>query len=288
MADEEKHVLLRDDLEPAFDEVEVLAEIEAMDEEWAGDWREHVPYAAARRYRENPETCARYQGHVDECVYCQRMVEALNPPEDVLRELDELRRRLGIGMPVAGVEEAAWRSADWAGLKNAIGDALGNVLLGVDRLATLEATEEPTAKFEAARIYLETEHAGLAYKRIGEGFTLAKVDSVFIDCVNAAANPEREAVKSLRDVAREMSQLLEGERLDGETELLRLVEGLAQLGQHRMAMDSLWTVLTRRGAGFVAEALEDAELVGVFGSGDGWKVPTAMAGVVRTKRAMEE
>ena len=261
MADEEKHVLLRDDLEPAFDEVEVLAEIEAMDDEWPGDWREHIPYAAARRYREDAETCARYEGHVDECDYCQRMVEALNPLEDVLRELDKLRRRLGIGMPVGGAEEAARSSADWAGLKNAIGDALGNVLQDVGQLATLEATNEPTAKFEAARIYLETKQAGLAYERIGQGFALANVDRIFIDCVNTAANPEREAMKSLRDVAGEMSRLLDAGRLDNETEMLRLVEGLAQLGQHGMAMDSLWTVLTRRGAGGVAEALEDAKLV---------------------------
>ena len=45
----DKHVLLRADLEPAFDEVAVLAEIEAMDEEWAGDWREHIPYTADGR-----------------------------------------------------------------------------------------------------------------------------------------------------------------------------------------------------------------------------------------------
>ena len=288
MTDEAKHVLLREDLEPAFDEDEVLAEIEAMDGEWAGDWRDHIPYAAARTYREDPETCARYEGHVDECVYCQRMVEALNPTKDVFRGLQELRRKLGVGNPVLGVEEAAKRAADWVGTRVLIGDVVGEVVRSVDQLVALESREELTAKFEAARIYLETEHAQLAYKRIGEGFALANVDRIVIDCVNAAARAATVTLAaSLAAAARETAEILE-RRLDAEKEQLRLVETLAQLGQHWIAMDSLWAVLIRRGASMVAEALEDAKLVGVFRGESGSMVRKVAPEMIRARRATGE
>ena len=289
MADEAKHVLLREDLVRAFDEDEVLAEIEAMDREWAGDWREHIPYAAARKYREDLETCATYEGHVDECVYCQRMVDALNPAEDVFRDLQELRRKLGVGRLVPGVENEAKSAADWGGTRKLIGDALGEVLPSVDQLVVLEAREEPSAKFKAARIYLETKHAQQAYKRIGEGLALANVDRTVIECVNVAARAGASTVaaESLANVAHEMSKLLE-RGFVAEKEQLRLVEVLAQLGQHWIAMDSLWAVLIRRGASMVAEALEDAKLVGAFRGEHGSMVRTVTPEMVPARRATGE
>ena len=63
MSEQAKHVLLREDLAPAFDEAAALAAIEAMADE-AGDWRGHIPYAAARSYRDDPDICAEYESHV--------------------------------------------------------------------------------------------------------------------------------------------------------------------------------------------------------------------------------
>ena len=81
MSEQAEHVLLRDDLEAAFDEAAALAAIEAMAEE-AGDWRGHIPYAAARSYRDDPDIPAQYEPHLDGCTLCRRMLDALNPTEE--------------------------------------------------------------------------------------------------------------------------------------------------------------------------------------------------------------
>ena len=78
MSEQTEHVLLRKDLETAFDEAAALDAIEAMAEE-AGDWRGHIPYAAVRSYRDDPDIRARYEPHLDGCTHCRRMIDAQNP-----------------------------------------------------------------------------------------------------------------------------------------------------------------------------------------------------------------
>ena len=81
MSEQTEHVLLREDLETAFDETTALAAIEAMAKE-AGDWRGHIPYAATRSYRDNADIRERYEPHLDRCILCRRMIDALNPTEE--------------------------------------------------------------------------------------------------------------------------------------------------------------------------------------------------------------
>ena len=52
--------------------------------EEAGDWQEHLPYEVAEQYLEDRRYQQLFASHVDDCSYCQRLVEALHPREETL------------------------------------------------------------------------------------------------------------------------------------------------------------------------------------------------------------
>ena len=79
----------------------------------AGDWRGHLPYAAAAGFRDDPRYPERYGAHVDECPYCQGLIEALHPSEDTLDKLlsqvDAVPlSHAGPDRVAEGVAEARW------------------------------------------------------------------------------------------------------------------------------------------------------------------------------------
>ena len=53
----------------------------------AGDWRDHLPFAAAEGYLEDPKYRQLYGHHVDGCRYCQQLIGALYPSEDSMAKL---------------------------------------------------------------------------------------------------------------------------------------------------------------------------------------------------------
>ena len=53
----------------------------------AGDWREHLPYAAAAGFHDDVDFQERYGAHVDECRYCQGLIDALHPGEETVAKL---------------------------------------------------------------------------------------------------------------------------------------------------------------------------------------------------------
>ena len=53
---------------------EFLAGVDELDKE-AGDWRQHLPYEAARQYRTNPAMRAKYSEHANSCPYCQELIK---------------------------------------------------------------------------------------------------------------------------------------------------------------------------------------------------------------------
>lgn len=91
---------------------ELLEQMAVLADE-AGDWRGHLPYAAAAGFRDNPRYWERYGAHVDECRYCQGLVEALHPSEGML---DKLLSQVdavplsqeGLAHAAEGVAEARW------------------------------------------------------------------------------------------------------------------------------------------------------------------------------------
>lgn len=285
MSEHKKHVLLREDLAPAFDESAALAAIEAMADE-AGDWRGHIPYAAARSYRDDPEICAYYKSHVDKCTYCRRMIDALNPTDRLLDSFHELLQQVqdtSHQLPTEGM--TTWL-LNYVSENSPAGLLYGEFLADPGFLQTLETKEDVTAKFKAARIYLGAAQEHLAYMRIGEGCALANVDRQVIDCMTATAQSWNDPTKSPVDSAHELTRLVSQPQLESESQQLQLIEVLARLGQHPMAMTSLHTMLARRGgANEVVEALEAAELVSAQEGNERWKMWFARDTTMRKKLA---
>ena len=56
----------------------VLAEMDALADE-AGDWRIHLPYEALVGYQKDRNVRAQYSEHYDNCSFCQKAMDALNP-----------------------------------------------------------------------------------------------------------------------------------------------------------------------------------------------------------------
>lgn len=56
----------------------VLREMEALADE-AGDWRIHLPYEALMGYQIDSNVRSQYSEHYDNCSFCQKAMDALNP-----------------------------------------------------------------------------------------------------------------------------------------------------------------------------------------------------------------
>ena len=267
MSKKDKHVLLWDDLESAFDEAEGLATMEAMAEE-AGDWRGHVPYAAMRRYRDESKVRTQYESHVDECSYCRRMIDALHPTEEIVDDFQTLVRRMSDRGYYPELEGVIERFVEHMWTTPRVGILSGEFLQDPSCLLAWEATGDVMSKFKAARIYLGTSRSWLAYERIGEGCALAEVDSEVIERVNAVAQHWNGTPQLATESARKLMMLYQA-GLDDEIDQLELFGVLGELGQHGMALKSLRNVLMcRDGTDEVVEALENAELVAQSGTGE--------------------
>ena len=66
-------------MESHLDQMSVIA-----DE--AGDWRSHLPYAAAAGYLENSQYRKEYGAHVDACLYCHQLIDALHARKETVSE----------------------------------------------------------------------------------------------------------------------------------------------------------------------------------------------------------
>ncbi len=259
MPEQTKHVLLREDLEPAFDEAAALAAMEAMAEE-AGDWRGHIPYAAARSYFDDPDTCAHYESHVDECTYCRRLIDALNPTETVLDRFRELLSQVHGTGDQSPAEGMANSPVNYASDVSVPGSLYDEFMADPGFLRALEVKDDVTAKFQAARIYLDAAQQELAYKRIVEGCALANVDRQVVDCLNSATHSRDDPARLLTSSAHEWVQLVERRRSEDVNQQLKVFEVLVRLGRHHVALVLLRDVLMRLGgADEVVKALEAAE-----------------------------
>ena len=284
MSEPGEHVLLRDDLDPAFDEAGALAAIKEMADK-AGDWRGHVPYAAARSYLADPGISAQYESHVDGCTYCRRLIDALNPTEQLLDGLHELLLKVQRVYKFSPPESMTSWLVDYLSQKSPAGSVYSEFLADPGCLTTLESSEDVTAKFKAARIYLDAARQELAYRRIGEGCKLANVDRQVVACMTSAARSWRDPTGSPADSAHELRRLIAQPRLESERQQLQVIGVLARLGQHPMAMTSLHTLLIRRGdANEVVDALEEAELVSTRDGDERWR--TWFAPGMRTRKKL--
>ena len=292
MSEETKHVLLRTDLEPGFDEMGVLAEIDAM-AEGGGAWHDHIPYLAARHFYKGPEVSPQYVKHVDECRSCQRLIDALNPTRKVLDELQRLRRKVerepvveeesgptrergqGPGpVGATGGVVAAWWS-NWhpvqaaAALLVGVGGTLAVMNFeGVQVAPNAQVAAEPASprpwasEHEFARAFMaapglsEPDQREVGFVRVADGYALIKVDEHRVALL--AAGEWMDGSRQTLD--EELSELLQKEPLT-EGERLRMVQLMIEVGRTEEATVSLRMALERGGSGGWAEALKGADIV---------------------------
>ena len=252
MPSDKKHVLLRDDLAPGFDEAAALKAMEAMtDEVGKSDWQGHIPYSAAIGYLNDVELVGQYESHVDGCDYCRRLIDALNPSEKLVDDLRDLLRKFQVGR----------RFEDWLNMEPT-GEVYAGFLANPGCLKEFEAQEDIMAKFKAARIYLGTTQPRLAYKLIGEGCKLAKIHEDVIATLVQVAEPHEDLADSLVKSVEILRRPMEPEWSAEMGQQLQKFEAFAELGWHRMAMTSLHGMLSETpGTGRVVEAMTRAELV---------------------------
>lgn len=96
------------DMDDLLEQMSVLAE-------QAGDWREHLPYAAAVGFLKDEGYQQRYGDHVDRCQYCQQLIGALHPGEDTMAKL------------LSTVAEISLGSEAWVDVADAVAEARWNL-----------------------------------------------------------------------------------------------------------------------------------------------------------------
>ena len=240
---------------------EFLAGVEALAEE-EGDWRDHIPYDAVMEYYENDSVRSSYENHVNECAYCQELIESLRPSDRLLGELHavvaEKRRKEtleqdqnlvqndGPKFRVAAVVLVAVMAGLFGWLvRGEIGgafndvsvatqDAIVNLPDDLSKIANLESSLDPVDRFAAARYYVAADQPHLAYQRVAEGFELTGMDTSFVSLISDAPNLEDGNLVSLWTISRELDSLNEKESIS-EKELLRLIQLKARIGEHKGA-----------------------------------------------------
>lgn len=199
-------------LEP--DDKAILEEMSALMEE-AGNGRDHLPYDAALNYHESSDIRSSYQEHVDNCTYCQRLVDTLHPD---LNKLQTIRVR-------------------------------SEFMEHPERLAALEASDDPHDKLKAADVYFALDRAEFAYERLGEGleslFSLNATERKRVSDVFSL--PQQDASVALRDIVAQLQNFTKNPSFE-PADLLCLFEVHARLGQHTRAVSSLCVYLLNRGA----------------------------------------
>ena len=95
---------------------DLLEEMARLADE-AGDWRGHLPYAAAAGFLHDVNFQERYGAHVDACQYCQGLIDALHPGEQTVAKLlshghEMPLRQEGPERAAGAVAEARWMLDD--------------------------------------------------------------------------------------------------------------------------------------------------------------------------------
>ena len=250
-----------------------------------GDWTQHIPYAAAADYYESAKAKALYQNHIDQCAYCQGLIETLHPTELDARRFaqDAVRaqsthpteKSLGMGIPftaVASVLLTALASLfvvptlQTAGIlsapkdhslavarvtapdqRNAVVDQLRR---HPDKLTRLEVSDQPLERFLAARYYFAVDKPDLAYQQIGQGLQLAGVHPVDARKITTAADLTTDEFPAA-DIAKAASDLHRYQatpQRDEPADYLEVAMAQAKLGLHKDALLSIERYLKAQNA----------------------------------------
>jgi hypothetical protein len=241
----------------------LLREMDQRAKEIGDDWTQHLPYTIAATYYDRPETQAQCKAHVDDCAYCQRLLESLHPTDLKIKEFAAQAARAQPGrarrlLPAYWVPTTAAASFAVAGL--AAFFALPQLeLAGLihtpahdkatlvrelrtqpTRLATFEKSPEPSERYQAARLYFAADKPQLAWQQIGEGLELAGLQPIEVRKISTAADvPSDGSAQYLVNAARRLAALDASASKQDPTLFLERAELQARLGFNTDALKSI-------------------------------------------------
>jgi hypothetical protein len=246
-----------------------------------GDWTQHIPYTLAATYYDSPRVRESYQPHVDSCAYCQRLLESLHPTDIASVEFarSAIRTQPPVpGTPKRVVSYAAVAASvlataaaslfvvprlQSAGLLPAPGsgsvEVVSTASLSEDqgttnrtplaqelrqqpnRLSQLQASNEPSERFLAAKYYFAADKPELAYQQLGEGLHIAGLRAVDAEQITAVADlpSDRSAATDITTAAQQLPRLQANTNSTDPADLLKIAKAQAQLGLHREALASI-------------------------------------------------
>lgn len=256
------------------EEASMLIDMEAIADA-TGDWADHLPFEAALRYHESEEISRRWSAHVDECDYCARLIDSIKPRTQLIEDFEEVLRETLKGASAdqnadlpATQTPAVPSRANWSTAASIVAFALGALLMNgaqrlqpdpnaalisalvknPNKLSALELSERPIDQFQAASIYLATEHPYAAYDRIGRGLALANVDDSIVREIATAPALSEKPTLLLPVAATKLN--------DNISNPLMNARWHAQLGQHDEAIEWIALYLREQGVdGAVANDL---------------------------------
>lgn len=242
----------------------LLREMSDLAEE-AGDWTQHLPYAIAAAYYENPSAQTQYQSHVEHCDYCKGLLETLHPSAVQAEDFAQAATRAQPARAPRRVR-AVWVPVTAAASILATGFGSLFVLPGLSEgelfgaraprhdvtalthelrtqpstLLRLEKSDEPRDRYEAARVYFSVDKPQLAWQQIGQGLELAGVHPVDAQKITTAADvPSDKSAQTLSKAAQRLSTLQSSTSPRDRTVYLERAQVQAKLGLNTDALESI-------------------------------------------------
>ncbi len=237
--------------------------------EVGGDWRNHLPYQSAVSYYEDPAVRPQYQGHVDSCEYCQKLLQTLHPSDVQAKDFgaQAARERRGT-QPASG-----WRRVPAYSLPLSIAASILLTVLAVPHLqaagvlpsparaketvvkelrvapgtlAQLVKSPDPAARYRAAQYYFALQQPQQAYRQIGEGLQLAGLSADDAGKITVAADlPTDQPATTISSAAQRLPNL-EAAAARDPADYLEVAEMQAKLGFHDEALRSIERYLKAR------------------------------------------
>lgn len=268
------------DLEKDLEKEEgtLMRDMQRMADE-IGDWTQHIPYTLAAGYYESVTTRERYQPHVDECAYCQQLLESLHPTDLQTTEFTKSAVRAASpgtrsrSTPSGALKIVASVLITFAasllivpqlektGLLH--GHTARPVLTASsipypsdlanisflsealkqepNRLVELQLSHEPKERFLAAKYYFAANKPELAYQELGEGLQLAghPVEAVQVTTVSNLPSDKHAAAVDLTKAVQQLPQLQATAQPGAPSEYLEIAQAQARLGLHDQALISI-------------------------------------------------
>jgi hypothetical protein len=242
-------------------EGQLRAEMQALT---AGDWREHLPYSVAETYFEDAALQVEYAGHVDSCAYCKTMLDAIHPTNEQVALFSEEAsasippprspnvRALWIALPLAAsIALIAFMSVRFHSAQMQSAPQRQALMAALrahpETLLQLESSDQPAARFQAAKYYFALEQPQIAYRQIGEALSLSGLPAEEVAAISHAADvPRANPGAAIENAASVLNAPGSTDAVPKSDSYLTKAQSQARLGLHAEALSSIQSYLEAR------------------------------------------